>query len=91
MLKSTEWLLETIGGIIMNLKKDENAKKLIWLDEKNAAEHLSLSVWTLRGWRRLGKIITKRGTETPPPYYRRGGKIFYRADELDDWLMQGAQ
>ena len=82
---------KTIGGITMNRKKDENGNKVIWLDEKNAAEHLSLSVWTLRGWRRLGKIITKRGTETAPPYYRRGGKIFYRTDELDDWLMQGVQ
>ncbi|NLD04760.1 MAG: hypothetical protein GX672_02540, partial [Synergistaceae bacterium] len=50
----------------MTRKKDENGNKVIWLDEKNAAEHLSLSVWTLRGWRRLGKIITKRGTETAP-------------------------
>ena len=75
----------------MTRKKDENGNKVIWLDEKNAAEHLSLSVWTLRGWRRAGTIVTKRGTETLPPYRRRGGKVFYRVDELDEWLMEGAQ
>ena len=75
----------------MNRKKNVNVNNVIWLDEKNAAEHLSLSVWTLRAWRRTGKIITKRGTESSPPYRRRGGKVFYRADELDEWLMEGVQ
>ena len=75
----------------MNRKKNDNVNKVIRLDEKKTAEHLSLSVWTLRGWRRAGKIVTKRGTETSPPYHRRGGKVFYRADEVDDWLMEGAQ
>lgn len=72
----------------MGNKKDES-KIITWLREQDAAKHLAMSVWTLRTWRREGRIVTKRGTEATPPFHRRGGSIFYRLDELDDWVMQG--
>jgi excisionase family DNA binding protein len=48
-----------------------------FLTSKEAAERLSVSVASLRRWRREG---------SGPRSYRIGGRVMYRPDELDSWV-----
>ncbi len=48
-----------------------------WLDQKDAAERLCLSPFTLRNWRNDG-----RG----PRFYRVGSRIIYKASDLDAFV-----
>ena len=51
----------------------------ITVREKEAAEMIGVSVHTLRQWRSQGKYI---------PYVKLGRSVFYRIDDLKDFLSQ---
>ena len=48
-------------------------------NERQAAEHLNLSVRTLQQWRYRG---------CGPRYVKLGGAIRYRPEDLDAWLIE---
>lgn len=68
-----------------NLSTSEKQEQLSLLQAKNvltteeAATYLSVSVPTLRDLRRNNKITS----------YQPSRKIFYRREDLDDWLLNG--
>lgn len=47
------------------------------LDTTALANRLGLKAHTLENWRHLG---------TGPAFYRVGGKVMYRQDDVDAWL-----
>lgn len=50
-----------------------------WLDKKAAAHHLSMAVSTLEG---------RMASRNPPPHTNDGGKVRFKATELDEWMRQ---
>ena len=68
-----------------NLSTSEKQEQLSLLQVKNvltteeAATYLSVSVPTLRDLRRNKKIAS----------YQPSRKVFYRREDLDDWLLNG--
>ena len=48
-----------------------------WLDRKAAAEHIGLTDWWLEKHAMTG---------TGPRYIRHGRKVWYRREDLDEWL-----
>jgi len=48
-----------------------------WLDEKEAAGYLRLSVFSLRAW---------RSRDEGPPFYRVGNRVVYKLGEIDRWM-----
>jgi predicted DNA-binding transcriptional regulator AlpA len=54
----------------------------ILIDEKTAATQLSISLHTLRHWRRQG-----RG----PQYVKLGSAIRYRPQDIERWVEERAQ
>lgn len=59
-----------------------------WMLEPEAAEYIRVSNRLLKDWRMQG-VITRHGIEAAPPCHRRGGRYYYRRDELDAWMMAG--
>jgi hypothetical protein len=49
----------------------------VLLPDTKAARRLPFSVHTLRWWRRTG-----RG----PTFLKIGGRVFYRPEDIDDWV-----
>ncbi len=47
-----------------------------YLTTKETAQYLGVSIPTLARWRK---------NKTSPPYFKKGGIIRYRQDDLDDW------
>lgn len=47
------------------------------MSAKDVAKKLGIPVATVNGWRHL---------KTGPRYYRIGGRIFYREDDVDAWV-----
>jgi hypothetical protein len=47
------------------------------LDERQAAERLTVAFWTMRNWRRLNK---------GPPYIKVGGHVRYRESDLQAFI-----
>lgn len=48
----------------------------MYMTDHEAAEHLGLSVHTMRDWRRLNK---------GPKYHKLGRSVRYLATDLDEW------
>lgn len=53
------------------------------LDEKQAAEHLTLSPGTLQVWRSTGRYSL--------PFIKVGRSVRYRLDDLNEWLAERAR
>jgi predicted DNA-binding transcriptional regulator AlpA len=58
------------------------SSKYDFIHEKTAAEILHKSQATLRTWRVKG---------TGPRYYKIGGKVLYRANDLEAWIERQAR
>ncbi len=58
-----------------------------YIDERQAAEYISVAPRTMRDWRQKGQIDNKgaRG----PKYYICGKHILYEIHELDGWVREG--
>ena len=61
------------GGLSMSGERFE------WMDERQAAEILGVAFWTMRNWRQQ---------EKGPPYLKIGGKVRYRAADLEAFLRK---
>lgn len=61
----------------------EARNKSVLLDEKQAAEHLTVSPGTLQVWRSTGRYSL--------PFIKVGRNVRYRLDDLDAWLAARAR
>jgi excisionase family DNA binding protein len=66
------------GGISM-IHEPENITPEKWVNLEDVAEHLSLSVDTVRVWVRNGKL----------PVYRAGKRYKFKISEIDEWVRAG--
>ena len=57
------------------------------MTEQESADYLRISKRLLQQWRYDKCVVTKHGMEVGPKYYKVGGGIRYRRDELDTWVM----
>ena len=73
----------------MAIKARQKSNKIerTWMTEQEAANYLRISKRLLQQWRYDKCIVTKRGMEVGPKYYKVGGGIRYLLDELDTWVM----
>lgn len=68
---------------ISQATQHEGRKKNVLLDEKQAAEHLTLSPGTLQVWRSTGRYSL--------PFIKVGRSVRYRLDDLNEWLAERAR
>lgn len=61
----------------------DGRNKSVLLDEKQAAEHLTLSPGTLQVWRSTGRYAL--------PFIKVGRNVRYRLDDLNAWLAARAR
>ena len=71
-------LVSMNGGISM-IHESENITPEKWVNLEDVAEHLSLSVDTVRVWVRNGKL----------PVYRAGKRYKFNISEIDEWVRAG--
>jgi excisionase family DNA binding protein len=71
-------LVSMNGGISM-IHEPENITPEKWVNLEDVAEHLSLSVDTVRVWVRNGKL----------PVYRAGKRYKFKISEIDEWVRAG--
>jgi excisionase family DNA binding protein len=71
-------LVSMNGGISM-IHESENITPEKWVNLEDVAEHLSLSVDTVRVWVRNGKL----------PVYRAGKRYKFKISEIDEWVRAG--
>ena len=71
-------LVSMNGGISM-IHESENITPEKWVNLEDVAEHLSLSVDTVRVWVRNGKL----------PIYRAGKRYKFKISEIDEWVRAG--
>lgn len=57
----------------------ENTTPEKWVNLVDIAEHLSLSVDTVRTWVKEGKL----------PVYRAGKRYKFKISEVDEWVREG--
>lgn len=63
-----------LDGLIERIE-DPKSSFPIWLTSKQLAQHLGISIST------VSKI---RGSKLP--YYKLGGKIYFKKQEIDEWI-----
>lgn len=61
------------------IHESENITPEKWVNLEDVAEHLSLSVDTVRVWVRNGKL----------PVYRAGKRYKFKISEIDEWVRAG--
>jgi len=57
----------------------ENTTPEKWVNLEDIAEHLSLSIDTVRAWVKEGKL----------PVYRAGKRYKFKISEVDEWVRKG--
>lgn len=57
----------------------ENTTPEKWVNIEDIAEHLSLSIDTIRAWVKEGKL----------PVYRAGKRYKFKISEVDEWVREG--
>lgn len=57
----------------------ENTTPEKWVNLEDIAEHLSLSIDTVRAWVKEGKL----------PVYRAGKRYKFKISEVDEWVREG--
>jgi len=62
----------------MNQEPESTAPEK-WVNLEYIAEHLSLSIDTVRGWVKEGKL----------PVYRAGKRYKFKISEVDEWVREG--
>ena len=74
----------------MTIKARQTSNKIerTWMTEQESADYLRISKRLLQQWRYDKCVVTKHGMEVGPKYYKVGGGIRYRRDELDTWVMR---
>lgn len=60
-------------------KEYESMEVEKWVNLEDIADHLSVSIDTVRNWIKSGKI----------PFYRAGKRYKFRISEVDEWLKSG--
>lgn len=61
------------------IREPENITPEKWVNLEDVAEHLSLSVDTVRVWVKNGKL----------PVYRAGKRYKFKISEIDEWVRAG--